>query len=79
MKLSEWIHEALVSRILSKFHKVRTVQLKGWQAEAAQLESQNAALLETLERIVRSTNRSKTCTGSCNRIATEAIRKAKEM
>ncbi len=49
MMLSEQIHEGLSSRMLSKHHRVRTVQLKRWQAEATELESTNAALLEALE------------------------------
>jgi len=45
MKLSEKIHGALVERMLSKFHKVRTAQLKEWQIEAAQLEAKLASML----------------------------------
>lgn len=51
MMLSEQIHEGLSSRMLSKHHRVRTVQLKRWQAEATELESTNAALLEALETL----------------------------
>ena len=93
MMLSEQIHEGLSSRMLSKHHRVRTVQLKRWQAEATELESTNAALLEALEMLVYANKKRGTCacgydgklTGDLCPIhgvgackANEAIRKAKE-
>ena len=53
MKLSERIHEALSERMLSRFHKVRTVLLKIWFSEAIQLEGENEALRLAAIRYLR--------------------------
>jgi hypothetical protein len=53
MKLSEQIHEALAGRMLSKFHKVRTAQLKRWLIESTQLETENKQQGKKLNRFAK--------------------------